>query len=63
MTQDDYHNYIHKAIFSYESELIISGRFQNEDMAHQYAVEEYHDIFKYGFHTPDIYLFNIIVNQ
>lgn len=63
MSQEDYEDYIRNAIVSYEEELLLSGRFKTEHEAHEFAVSEYNDIFKFGLSTPDIYLNNIIVDE
>lgn len=62
MTIEDYNHYIFSAITSYEAELLLSGRFDTKQAAHEFAVWEYDDIFKNGFSTPDTYLYNISAN-
>lgn len=62
MTLEDYNDYILSAITSYETELLLSRRFDTEQAAHEFAVLEYNDIFKNGFCTSNTYLYNITVN-
>jgi ribosomal protein S18 acetylase RimI-like enzyme len=62
MTLEDYNDYILSAITDYETELLLSGRSDTKQAAHEFAVWEYNDIFKNGFCTPNTYLYNITVN-
>lgn len=63
MTLEDYNDYILSAITKYETELLLSGRFDTKQAAHEFALWEYNDIFKNGFCTPNMYLYNIAVNE
>ncbi|EQB86175.1 RimJ/RimL family protein N-acetyltransferase [Clostridium punense] len=63
MTLEDYNDYIYPAVTNYEDQLLLSGRFDNKQEAHEFAVWEYNDIFKDGFYTPETYLYNITVNE
>lgn len=63
MMLEDYNDYILSAITSYETDLLLSGRFDTEQAAHEFAVWEYKDVFKNGFCTINTYLYNIAVNK
>lgn len=62
MTIEDYDDYILSAITSYETDLLLNGRFDTKEAAHEFAVFDYNDVFKNGFSTPDTYLYNITVD-
>lgn len=61
MTPKDYDDYMMWAIADYEKDLVKSRRFDTKEAAQEFAVWEFQDIFKNGFYTTNVYLYNIIV--
>lgn len=59
MSLQDYNNYTEAAISNYTEELLLSGRFKNYNEALDFSKLEYYDVFKDGFETKDIFLYNI----
>ncbi|MDV4152396.1 GNAT family N-acetyltransferase [Clostridium sp. AL.422] len=63
MSLEDYNNYTDSAIKSYTEELLLSRRFKTLIEASKFAKLEYNDLFKEGFQTKDIFLYNIIIGE
>ncbi len=59
MSLQDYNDYTESAISNYTEELLLSGRFKNYNEALDFSKLEYYDVFKDGFQTKDIFLYNI----
>lgn len=63
MNQNEFDDYFVRAIESYTSELLKSGRFPDKKQAYEFALWEYNDIFPKGIKTPGTEVYYIYVKE